>query len=314
MPEPRILSIGSINLDVQVRAPGWPERGGAGLASDCRLAGGGKAANVAYLARRLGVPAQLIGGVGDDPMVGRLLELLRGVDADLSEVLATPGCLTGVALIMTPPDGKKLILLAPNANRAWEAEDAPRVAATVRRAPAGSIVVVDFEITVDVAAAAVEAAHVAGLRVIVDPAPASDVPPSSLSQADYVTPDAEEARQLTGITARDADNALAAARALRDRGVRTAIVKRSGGGCAVVGPDVTASIEPEPVKAIDTNGAGDAFAATLAVALLEGRSILDAARHAVAAAGLTTTRYGAQASFPDRRELEEHATRINTRP
>lgn len=313
MPPPRIISVGSINLDVQVRADGWPAKGKSGLGRDCLLVGGGKAANVAYLARYLGAAAQLIARVGDDPVVPRILAPLEELGVDLAEVRQTLDCLSGVALIMTPPDGEKSILLAPNANQAWTGEDEDGVADLIVRAPQGSVVVVDFEISVPVAARAVAAARAAGHRVVLDPAPPQNVSPEVLAQADYVTPDSNEAEQLSGIEIHDARAAFAAAEAIHRLGAGNVLVKLGTGGCVIVGDDTTAQIEAEPVEPYDTTGAGDAFAATLAVALLENRPLLEAACWAVAAATVAVTRYGSQAAYPTRREVEDQLARVSVR-
>lgn len=313
MAAPQIISIGSINLDVQVRADGWPAKGKSGLGHDCLLVSGGKAANVAYLARHLGAAAQLIARVGDDPMVPHLLAPLEAMGVDLSHVKQTPGCLSGVALIMTAPDGEKSILLAPNANQTWTSEDEDHLADVIHRAPRGSVVVVDFEVSVSVAARAVEAAHAAGHHVVLDPAPPQDVPVEILAQAGYVTPDSSEAEQLAGIEVRDPDSAIAAAEAICRLGAGNVLVKLASGGCIVVGNGMTAQIETERVEPIDTTGAGDAFAATLAVALSEDRPLLEAAHWAVAAATIAVTRYGSQAAYPNRGEVEDQLARVSVR-
>lgn len=314
MASSRIISIGSINLDVQVRADGWPAKGKSGVGSHCQLVSGGKAANVALLARQLGAAVKLVGRVGDDPMVSRVLASLKAAGVDLSDVWQTAACLTGVAMIMTPPDGEKSILLAPNANHAWSNDDERRLGEMIRRSPAGSLVVVDFEITASVAARAMAEARAAGHRVVLDPSPPQAIPHAILAQADYVTPNSSEAGQLAGMDVHDPDSAFAAAEAIRRLGARNVLVKVSNGGCIIAGDEATARIETERVEPVDTTGAGDAFAAALAVALSENRSLLEAGRWAVAAATITVTRYGAQAAYPNRREIEAQLAQVGVQP
>lgn len=307
---PQIISVGSINLDVQVRADRWPAKGGSGLADDCLMVSGGKAANVAYLARSLGAAAQLIARVGDDPMVPRLLAPLEDLGVDLSEVRQTANCLSGVALIMTPPDGKKSILMAPNANHAWTSEDADRLSNLIGRAPHDSVIVVDFEISPSLAGRVITAAYDAGHRVVLDPSPPQAIPQPTFALVDYVTPNSTEAEQLTGIEVRDRDTAFAAAEAIHRLGSTNVLVKLATGGCVVVNSGTATEIETVPVEPTDMTGAGDAFAAALAVALLENRPLLEAARWAVAASAIAVTRYGAQAAYPNRRELENQLMRV----
>jgi ribokinase len=300
----RIIALGSINVDFEVRAERWPAPGTTLLGRDFLMAGGGKGGNVAYLARRLGVGTRLIGHVGDDVLCEQALRSLRDAGVDLHSTKVVAGCPTGVAMIVVRPDGEKAIVAAGNANDTWTAADAHDAAVTVAADPPGSVLVADLEVPAFVTQQVVEAARRRNLRTVLNPSRPERMPDSLYPLIDYMTPNPFEARQLTGIAVESVDAAFRAGQVLVDRGVSTALVKLARGGCVVVTKDRRDYIPTVPVRAIDTTGAGDAFAGALSVALLEERPVLEAARFAVAAATLSVQKYGAQPSYPTRSELE----------
>ena len=300
---PVILALGSVNVDFQVRVERRPELGETLLGRDFAELGGGKAANVAFLARRLGVGARLLARVGDDALAGRALAPLREIGVDLAHVSAVDCSATGVSMIAVPPDGKKTIILAPNANQSWTQEDAREIAGAVASAPAGSVLVADYEVADFVVAQAVEAAARRGLAVVLDPSPADRVADDVLSQIDVIVPNPSEAGHLTGIAIEDERAAARAGRCLLERGVKAAAVKLPGGGCVLVQAGQLTHVPPVPVEITDTTGAGDAFAGALAVALLERRSLSEAACFANAASHLAVTGYGSQPAYPSRARL-----------
>lgn len=177
-------------------------------------------------------------------------------------------------------------------------------------APEGSILVVDCALSIDPVKRAARAAARRKLPIILDPSPAERVPDGLFPLVDFVTPNPVEAQHLTGIPLQSIEDALRAGRALVSRGPRAALMKMPQGGCVLVTSDSAIAIRPTPVNVVDTTGAGDVFAGALAVALLERRTLLDAVRFAVAAAHVSVTRYGAQASYPDRTETEEMLARL----
>jgi ribokinase len=164
--------------------------------------------------------------------------------------------------------------------------------------------VADVDVPVRVVERLAMTAHELAIPVILDPSPARRVTAKLYQLADYLTPDHVEAEQLTGITVTSPESAFQAADALVARGVGVALVKLEHGGCVAVGKGARAYLPSSPVVAVDSTGAGDAFAAALAVMLLEGQAVLDAARFAVAAAALKVQSYGAQTWQPSRRDVE----------
>ena len=214
----RLISLGSVNVDVQARAERWPEAGETLLARDFLMVGGGKAANVAYLARLLQADVQLVAHVGDDALADYALQPLRDLGIDFLHVKHVPNTATAVAMIVGRPDAQSSIVLANNANDAWTDDDHETVAAVITAAPAASVLVTDFEIPTRVVQRALHAAVRQGHKVIADPSPADRVPLDILPYVDYLTPNAGEAMRLTGIKVDSLDTAFAAAQCLHDRG------------------------------------------------------------------------------------------------
>lgn len=310
-----ILSVGSINADFQVRVPEAPGGAGTLLASHLLRTSGGKGANVAVLAHRLGVEARLYGAVGDDDLAEQALAGPRREGLELRWVrrVAEPTAFSSIAVA---PDGDKGIVLALGANDAW-GRHAEALAAEVGDAPTGSVLVVDLEIAGACVQAAVEAARRAGFDVVLDPAPPHRLPDGVLAQVDHVTPDHLEARALTGIDTDSVEGAFRAAVELRRRGAGAAYVKLETGGCAVAWPGGTWLVEgPADLRPVDTTGAGDAFAGALACSLLRGADPVDAAATAVAAANCAVLTYGSQESYPRPSELHDmrRSVVVTTRP
>ncbi|WP_375498271.1 ribokinase [uncultured Nostoc sp.] len=310
MSQGSIISLGSVNADFQVRVDRRPDLSETLLASDFLQLSGGKAANVAYLARKLGLPAMLIAHVGADTLAEQALKPLREIEVDLKYVSAIKGEPTGVSMITVPPDGKKGIILAGNANNIWTKEDIVTVRDAIANAPSGSVLVVDYEIAPFIVEVAMNAACERDFPVILDPSPADRVEQNLFSQVTYLVPDAGEAEKLSGIKINSVDCAIQAAHHFLDRGVKNACVKLKDGGCVLINHEQTLHIPPVPVDVVDATGAGDAFAGALAVAILEKRSLQDAACFATAASHVTVTRYGSQPAYPTRSEIDTMFQRL----
>jgi ribokinase len=303
-----VLSVGSINLDIQVRAERFPQESETLLAHDCLCAGGGKGANVALLAARLGSPARLFGRVGDDVFAGLALAGLRETRIELTGVKSVADQQTGTTMIVVREDGDKTIVLAPNANQCWEQDSEQEVSRSVWEAEPGSVLVTDLEIPLSIVHAALTAARERGLVSILDPSPANRMQPRLLALCDFLTPNPREAEELTGHKVVSEEDAVRAGRALLDVGVRNACVKLRDGGAALVNNEGVSIVRPVRSQVVDKTGAGDAFAGGLAVALISGRAPRDAVKFAVSTASFAVTRYGSQAAYPTRAELERFAS------
>ncbi len=302
--DPAILAVGSINADFQARVDRPLAAGGTLTAHDFVRLSGGKAANIAVLAQRFGISAQLFGCVGGDDLREQALDPLRKAGIDLSHVFTADACFTGVSMIAVAPDGSETIVRAGNANDAWTERMLEALTTSIAEAPDGSVLVVDFEVSPQAAMRAAEAAHRRGLRLVLDPAPPARVDPAVFPLTHAITPNPAETAALTGIRIDHAKAAGQAARELAGRGVHMACVKLPKGGCVFSCAGTLTHIPPVPVPVIDRTGAGDAFAGALAVALLERRPPLEAACFAVAASHVAVTAYGSQQSYPTREDVE----------
>jgi ribokinase len=301
----QLLSLGSINVDVQMRVDGTPPAGETSFGRDFAVFSGGKAANAAYMARRLGTDAALIGAIGQDELANRVLEPLAAEGVNLEGVRKLFDTPTGLAIVLVDADGEKTIVQAPNANLVWDSKAIEAMRQTIAAAPDHSVLLVDLEVSSEAAQAAADAAHARDIPVILDPSPATRASALLLQSVDFVTPNAAEAERLTGMPVTGHDDAIAVGKAFIEAGVMgAALIKLRTGGCAVVSRDDAFTLPAIPVESVDKTGAGDAFAGAFGVAIIEGMSLREAARFALAAANLSVAGYGAQSSYPTRAEIE----------
>jgi ribokinase len=302
--KPKVIALGNINADFQVRAENWPGFGEELFGRHLLLAGGGKAGNAACIAQRLGAATLLVGRVGADRLAEQALAQLRKEGVDLRFTRTAAAANTGTAFIATRNDGGRAILIVSGANERWSDLDAADAVSAVARLPAGSVLVANLGVPGFVVERAARAARMRGFSVVLDPAPPQTLPDAFYNKVDFIMPNQREAGALTGVRIEREENAIEAAQALLGRGVKTALVRLANGGCIFATREELVSLPPVDVEIIDKTGGGDAFAGALAVALLEGREPLAAAQFAMAAAHVAVTRYGAQPSFPNRTELD----------
>jgi ribokinase len=307
---PAVLSAGTVNADFTLGVDAPLEPGASLIARRLLRTSGGRAANVAVMARRLEAAARLFGCVGADELAEQALAGPRAAGVDLSAVRHVPAD-TGLVTIVVGERGAKTMIFAPGANDAFSHADADRLARDLHDAPDQSVLVIDTELSRAAVAVALEAAHESGRTVVLDPTRPQRVTDRLLELSDHLTPNADEAEQLTGIRVESAADARRAARRLRERGARHVHVRLRRGGCLTMWPDGEALLyAPDDIQVVDTTGAGDAFAGTLATALMARRPLVEAARLAVAAAACAVTGFGAQRSYPDRRALDAMARRV----
>jgi ribokinase len=292
-----VLSAGTVNADFVLRV-GVPVESGASLIAERLLrTSGGRAGNVAVMARRRGSPALLFGCVGSDGLAEQALAGPRAAGVELGAVRRTKGD-TGLATILVDARAAKTMILAPGANDEFSLTDGENLAAAVSAAAERSVLVMDSEVSPAALVPALDAARGARRVVVLDPSRPKSVTDQLLKLVDHVTPNADEASQLTGMTVDSPADASCAARRLRERGPRHVHVRLRDGGCLSLWPEGEALLYPPRVDAVDTTGAGDAFAGTLASAIAAGRTPVDATRFAVAAAACAVTGFGAQESYP----------------
>jgi ribokinase len=301
-----IVVVGGANTDYLIRGgrlpqPGETVQGGEFEPADA----GGKGANQAVAAARLGARVAFVGRVGADERGRALLRRLEAEGVDVRHVVKDRRAPTGVALINVDDDGEKQILVAPGANQRLSAADVKRASSVIARA---RVLVLQFEVPMKATLDAARIAHRAGVAILLDPAPAARPPNELLRLISVIRPNEHEAEELTGVKVRNRHSARKAAERLINHRLRAAIIAAGSGGNLLVFRNDRDELDdlwlPKlPVRVIDATGAGDAFAAGLAVALAEKRSFPEAAVFANAAAALTTTKLGAQAALPSRRAV-----------
>jgi ribokinase len=318
MPEmttrPAVFAAGTVNADFLLHVGASLEPGASLIAQRLLRTSGGRAANVAVAARRLDACANLFGCVGTDELAEQALAGPRAAGVALAGVRVVPTP-TGLATIMVQDGGGKTMVLAPGANDAFSEADGDDLAGQLQTAPEGSVLVVDNEVSPLALVRALEAARRYARPTVLDPTRPARLTDRLLELADHVTPNAVEAAQITGIEVASYTDAKRAARYLSERGARHVHVRLPRGGCYSTWPKgETLAVAPTDVEVVDTTGAGDAFAATLATAIIAGCSIVEAVRLAVAAAACAVTAFGAQESYPDRPALAAMARRVHVAP
>lgn len=296
-----VVVVGGANADFLVRGRSLPKPGTTVDGDEFQEAPGGKGANQAVAAARLGASVALLARVGSDRWGNTILSTLKAEHVDVREVSVDPTLPTGVALVMVDAEGEKQIMTAPGANRRLTAEHVERAAHLLANT---KVVLLQLESPLPAIEAAVRLGRAAGARIVLDPAPPRGLPEDLLRDVHVIRPNANEAQVLTGVDVTDERSARQAARNLLNRGVGAAIVGAPGGNL-LASPDGDRWLPHLDVKAVDATGAGDAFAAALAVSIARREDLVDAARFANAAAALKTTKLGAQAGLPRRDEVNQ---------
>ena len=307
MSRPRIVVVGSSNTDMVVKAERIPVPGETVTGGQFVMAAGGKGANQAVAAARLGAEVTFVAKLGQDTFGDQAVEGYQreGIVTDL--ILRDPENHTGVALIIVDEAGENLIAVASGANHALKPEDVQRAADRIRTADA---VMLQLETPMETVELTAKLAAEAGVPVILDPAPAAPLADALLAQVAYLTPNESEAERLTGIRVEDEASARAAAKKLLDRGARHVIVTLGSKGAVVCTPDQATLVPGCQVDARDSTAAGDAFNGGLAAALARGLALEDAVREANLVGALSVTKMGAQPSLPTGEELRRFAEEV----
>ncbi|HSQ25807.1 MAG TPA: ribokinase [Anaerolineales bacterium] len=299
--KPKIIVIGSLNMDLIVRSPHIPAPGETVLGSTFATAGGGKGANQAVAAARLGARVSMVGRVGDDSYGDVLLQSLQSDGVDTRFVQRDPNQPTGLALITVDDHGENSIVVVSGANWQVSTADIERAADEIANADA---LVLQLEIPLESVEYAVRLAHQRQIPVILNPAPAQALPASLLQHVAYLVPNESEAALLSGTTVTDSHTAQEAIARIRQSGVNTVIMTRGSQGAFVSGASGTYSVPAFQVNPVDTTAAGDAFVAGLAFGIASNQPLKQAVRLAAAAGALATTKPGAQPSLPNAAQVE----------
>ena len=302
MSKKQIIVVGSSNTDMIIKLDHIPRPGETILGGEFVTAAGGKGANQAVAAARAGGKVTFVARVGRDMFGDQAIAGFVKEKINTDHVSRDKSRPSGVALIFVAKDGENSIAVAGGANNGLSATDVKKAKANI--ADAGMLIM-QLETPLEAVQAAADLAAKAGVRVILNPAPARVLPDELLKKISIITPNETEAELLTGINV-DSDQAAAqAADKLLARGVKTVIITLGSRGAFVVGDGVKKLVPGFKVKAVDTTAAGDTFNGALAVALVEGQTLTNAVRFANAAAALSVTRLGAQTSVPTRKEIEK---------
>jgi ribokinase len=295
-----VVVVGSANMDLMLRCLHLPAAGETVLGDDFATAPGGKGANQAVAAARMGARVAFVGCVGDDSFGDVARRALEAEGIDTRHLARLRRVATGVAIVLTDLGGENCIALASGANAALAPEHIDAAASVLDGA---ALLICQLESPLPTVRYAIDAAARRSVPVLLNPAPACALPDGMLAKVDYLVANAVEASVLSGREARDAESAIGAAEALRAGGARNVLVTLGSAGVVVATGRGSSHVPAKPVRAVDTTGAGDAFVGALASGLVE-RVPLDAAIDlAQRAAAFSVGRRGAQASMARRADL-----------
>ena len=296
----RIIVIGSSNTDMVIKTEKIPMPGETILGGTFLMNPGGKGANQAVAASRLGGKVTFIAKIGDDLFGNQTTGILKKEGIDTSYIVKDSELPSGIALITVDEEGENSIVVAPGSNHNLMVQDIDNDILTGDKF---KVMLLQLEIPLMTVEYAALTAAESGIKVILNPAPAQKLHDYLLRHIWLITPDESEVELLTGIKVHNEFTAEAATTSLLKRGVKNVIITMSAKGAFVKSEDFTEMFPGIQVKAVDTTGAGDVFNAALAVATAEGKGLRDAVIFANKAASICVTRMGAQASAPYRKEI-----------
>jgi len=296
----RIVVVGSSNTDMVVRVSNLPRPGETVIGGDFFTARGGKGANQAVAAARAGGSVALVACLGDDALGNETLAALAAEGIAVDDVRRIPGARSGVALILVDERGENSIAVAPGANALLTPD---QVAPWAERLSPDDVLLIQLETPIESVLAAVRAASEAAACVILNPAPARDLPDELLALVSVLTPNEAEAARIAAIPVGTEHEIEDAATALLRRGVGAVVITLGAAGAYVATAERRETIPGHRVEARDTTGAGDVFNGALAVALADRMPLAEAVRFANAAAAISVTRDGAQPAAPRRAEI-----------
>ncbi|MCC6166354.1 MAG: ribokinase [Caldilineaceae bacterium] len=302
MPRPKICVVGASNIDLISYAPRLPKLGETVPGTRFQIGFGGKGANQAVMAAKLGGDVAIITKVGQDIFGDDIRKNFAGYTMDTTHVITTADATTGVAPIwVEESSGDNAIIVALGANDLLSPAD---IAAAQGALAAADIVVCQWEILTETVLAALRLAHEAGVRTIFNPAPAREqLPAETYRYTDILCPNESETELLTGMPVATQDEAVAAARVLLDRGVGTVILTLGARGSLLVTPETVQAVPAPSVRAVDTTGAGDCYVGSLAYFLAAGKPLPVAMDRASRIAAISVQAPGTQSSFPNAADL-----------
>lgn len=306
--KPRVVVLGGINTDYVVHSKSLPEAGQTVQGGDLFVGPGGKGANQAVAAARLGAEVFLIGQVGQEERGNDLVKGLAEEGIDTRFISFDPNHPSGAAIITVDAIGEKKISAALGANMTLKVAHVRKAEQVIRTS---DVVLMQFETAMENVLEAAKLAKKHGVKVVLDPAPPTKISSELFKLVYAIRPNADEAEQLTGVKVKDRASARKATQVLLKKGVQVAAVQAGDAGDLIVSKDEEVLVPRAKVNSVDSTGAGDAFAAGLAVAIAEGMPLPEAALFANVTAALSTTKFGAQAGMPRREQVERFLKKRN---
>ncbi|WP_430507880.1 ribokinase [Rossellomorea marisflavi] len=297
-----VITVGSINMDVIVESPQYPAYGDTVFANSIGMTPGGKGANQAVTAARLGKKTALIGAVGKDSAGTQLLKNLSSKGVDTSHILQVEEHGTGTFVAMIDETGENTMVGTKGANDHISEEDINSVFEQID----AKILLVQMETSQESIIASMKAAKSKGMYVILDPAPADGIFNEAFKYADLVVPNKQETERITGIQVHDQTSAHLAAEKIHELGVKDVIIKMAENGSLISQIGSITFVDAIAVKAVDTVGAGDCYAGALACAYLDTNDLVEAAKFASVAAGIKVSRSGGQDAIPTMEEVQAY--------
>jgi len=298
--KPKITVVGSSNMDLVVKAERIPVPGETIIGGDFIMAPGGKGANQAVAAAKVGAEVFFIAKLGDDIFGAKSLSNFKNEGVNTKYVAQTKDAPSGIAIIAVDNAGNNAIVVASGANSKLSPDDVKAAESDIASSGA---VVTQLETPMETVEFAVELANKVGVPFILDPAPAQPLTEELLSKIDVLTPNETEAQILTGIEVTDQASAIAASKKLLETGVKAVILTMGVSGYVLATGEGEEFVPAKKVKAVDSTAAGDAFTGSLAVGLAKGQSLSEAAAFANNVAALSVTKMGAQPSMPTLEEV-----------
>jgi len=299
---PDILIVGSLNADLVVRTPRFPQPGETISGDDLQVIPGGKGANQAVAASRLGTKVSMLGRVGRDNFGDFLLENLKSNKVD-SQLVQRDNAATGTAVIVVDANGQNSIVLSAGANGRVSLPDVKLASFSTFK-----LLLLQLEIPTPTVLSAAKIAKENGVRVLLNPAPAKELPSELISLADFIVPNETELSILTNQPVNDIPSAEQAAKTLLESGAQNVIVTLGSNGALIVTPTITKHIPSFKIDVVDTTAAGDAFIGGFATAQLQDESLENAVCYGCACGALAAKKFGAQPSLPTKEEVESFMT------
>ncbi len=298
---PKVVVVGSFNMDLVVQAERRPQTGETLMGEEFGMFIGGKGSNQAIAAARLGADVTMIGRLGTDLFGDTLMAAHADEGICTDYVIRDTEIGTGVASILIDTDGDNSIVLVPQANMRLSVEDIERASESIA---AADVLLLQLEVPVGASQRAAEIAKSNGTTVVLNPAPAQELPDDFLAQVDILTPNEVETESLSGIRVSTATDAEHAAKVLLDKGLSAVILTLGERGALLLTSDLTQQIPAYTVEVVDTTAAGDAFCGALATAVAQGENLVAAVAFANAVGALAVTVLGAAPSMPAAAHVE----------